>query len=157
MLVTRNLQWRLTARDASLDSGLMRGTFKPGTSVEDGLSALTDLRGALSAISDCVFVRQSVTIAQSQQPKEPPSGATRASQVGAFFFAGELPDRFGLARVPGIPATYTVDSDCGAGIVIEASDPTVAALIDEVTSGIWCNPFGTPLVSFVSAYIREES
>lgn len=157
MLVTRNLQWRLTARDVSSSSSLMRGTFKPGTSVQDGLIGLSSLRAAVSNLSDCVFVRQSVTIAQSYQPKTPPSGLTAASQVGAFFFACNQPDKFDLARVPGIRAEYTIDDGCGAGIVIDTDNPAISDLITTLTSGLWCNPFGTVISSFVSAYIREEA
>lgn len=156
MLRTSLLRWWLTARDESNSSSLMRGSFKAGVTPPQGLDALAELVSLINPLSNAVFVRRAVSITQTVTPRPSPSPGSSIHQVGALFFKADADNQFFVGRVAGFLSTITVSSGCGAGIVIDDTDSRVQAVIDELTGGIWCNPFNHSLETFLSAYIREE-
>jgi hypothetical protein len=102
---------------------------------------------------DCAFVRQSIVYAAVAAPVLAAAPSSDVTRVGEFIFSDNGVN-FCVVELDGIKDSELSTSGAGAGIMIDLANPAIADLVAELLSGLWCNPFGYPLLTLESAYLH---
>ena len=127
--------------------------LKNGVDVAAAESAAATFRGRVDACIDVVFVRQAVVFSGVEVPAPTPLGDTDGTQVGVFIFSDDAGE-YAAVELHGIKSSLLMTTGPGAGLLIDLDNADVAALVAELVSGLWCNPFGYPLTTLESAYLQ---
>lgn len=135
------------------------GTGSPGrlsVYVADSLpisgarAAAEALAGAVGAVSGCSLVGYSVvyeTVVSDVRP-----GASDRREVLRLVFANSA-GGYAAVDVPGLIGALVGDD----GITVDASQPTVAALVSELQSGSWTDPFGNVFGALLASYREVQA
>lgn len=116
-------------------------------------SAAASFRSLAAACTGAVFVRQAVIFSQVESPRPVASSGADATRVGGLIFAcdtGELE----IIEVHGLNDAMLMTIGPGAGLLIDRTNPAIVALVNQLVSGTWCNPFGFTLQTLESAYLQ---
>lgn len=152
-MITQRAQLTFSLLDASDSIGNMSFWLADGVDLGDIESAAATLRGLIAACSDAVFIRQSVIFPAVESPHPVAGIGADASRVGGLIFScdtGELD----IIEVHGLKDEMLMTTGPGAGLLIDRTNPVIVDLVDELTGGIWCNPFGFDLLALESAYLQ---
>lgn len=124
-----------------------------GVDLASAAAAAAGFINLAEPLTDGVFIRQSVVFSGVEAPRPfAPAGAD-SSRVGGLIFScdtGELD----IVEVHGIKDSLLIMTGPGAGLLIDRTQPAIEALVSELTSGFWCNPFGYTIELLESAYLQ---
>lgn len=146
--------WTMTFYDATGSNGQMRGWLAAGTAAETALAYLISLAGAVSPVIDTVPVRASVTYRYARVPRETPDGEDRCTDQGVFILTSAA-DTLSVLSFAGISRSKLKTTGCFAHEQIDLEDSDVAAFVDAITTGIWCDPFGDDITAAIVGYLRQ--
>jgi len=141
--------------DETGSSTTMRGSFAPDTEADTALAAALTLAGAVVPISDCVPVRVSVSYRRAFLPASAPGERDSALDQGLFIFETEDAEQLSILSFGGFNRELLTSEGCFSGEQVNLEDSAIAAFVDAVTSGIWCNPFGADITAVKVAYLRQ--
>lgn len=145
---------RFGFRDESNTTSTCRFTLQSDISRDAGVAAGTGLRDALQPISDAVIWWQSLTYALVEDEPAYPLPGTNVHQAGIFIFETTEPYQYAIIEIPGVNLVHLMTTGQAESIDIDLNDSAVAALVAQLTSGLWCNRFGYQLVSCVAAFLQ---
>lgn len=141
-------------RDESQTPSRCRFTLRANTTNTQGMAAGTAFRGPVQALSDAVIVWQSLTYAMVEEELSFPPAGTDVHRVGVFIFDTTEPNQYAIVEIPGLNIVHLVQTGPTAGIDIDLTDPAIAALVAELTSGIWCNHWACTLTACIGAFFQ---
>lgn len=150
----RQPQIGYTLVDASDTQGITRFNIRAGVEVAPAQAAAAQLRTRLGPLTGCRFLRQSIVYPFVDVYAPMPLSGFLAERMGVFVFATSEPGRYGIIEIPGIPESTLMTSGPGAFVQIDPAAPAVAALVAELVSGRWCNPFGQVLTALEAAFLQ---
>lgn len=127
--------------------------LKDGVDLASAAAGAAIFRSRVAACTDSVFVRQSIVFSAVAAPAPEPNACADSSRVGEFIFS-DNDTQFCIVELDGIKDSELITIGAGAGILIDQTNPAIAALVAELLSGFWCNPFGHPLLTLESAYLH---
>ncbi len=152
-MISQRAQLTFSLVDASDSIGNMSLWLADGVDLDTAAAAAATFRGLMAGCSDAVFTRQAVVYGAVEAPRPTANPGADGTRTGVFIFsAGD--DQFGIIEVPGIIEAALVASGAGAGLLIDQAHPAIAALIEQLVSGLWCNPFGHTLAAVDTAYLQ---
>lgn len=142
------------------DSGTVSNTriaIRSGSSVADGLAAASAYRPLAAALSGAECREQRVIYTQVAESPAAPSIDVPVGDCAVFVFATTDAAQWGIVELPGFSRTLLETSGAGAGIRVDLASPAVAAFVAELTSGLWCNPFGYILTGVESGFLTVRA
>jgi hypothetical protein len=152
-LIAQRAQLTFSLVDSSDSIGNMSVWLADGVDLDAAVAAGATFRGLVAPCTDAVFVRQSVVYSAVVSPRPiAPTGAD-SSRVGGLIFScdtGELD----IIELHGIKDEMLMTTGPGAGLLIDRTNTAIVALVNELISGLWCNPFGYDVLALESAYLQ---
>lgn len=152
-MIAQRPQLQFSLVDASDSIGNTSVWLPNGVTVATAVAAADTFRTAVAPCTDAVFVRQAVIYGFVEAPKPDPGDESDVTRVGVFIFL-TASDEYAVITINGIVPGVLLTTGPGAGLLIDVTHTGVAALVDELISGDWCNPFGEQLVSLEAAYVQ---
>lgn len=146
----------LTVLDGSSNAGKIKLWLQSGISAGQAMLEGDAIRSPLSALSGAILARQSVTY---RSIIDNPSAADSGTMVGYYtvlIFSTTNPDEYSMVTIPAIKPEYVLADGPNSGLVLDTLNPAVISLVDNITSGIWCNPFGFGLVELVGTIVERR-
>jgi hypothetical protein len=135
-----------TAVDGSGSSTTFRTYVRSALSHTAALQAAAQLRGRLSAISGCCIVRVDVIYRDPYLVDE-----VGELQPSALFIFDCGPGQHAQIPVYGLLPDLV---DLVDPFIVNVSAPPISAFVDELTSGIWCNPFAYDLQHCIEGIVQ---
>lgn len=146
----------LTVLDGSSSAGKIKFWLPSGISATQAMIEGDTIRSPLSALTSGALIRQSVTY---RSIIDNPSVADNVSMVdyyAALVFSTSNPDEYSMVTIPAIKPVYVLSDGINSGLVLDTLNPTVISLVNNITSGIWCNPFGHDIVALVGTIVERR-
>lgn len=153
MIATQPYIW-FQLRDASNTLATQRYHIHHGAEAAAGLAAATTMRGRLSGCSSCAIIEQRYVLPFVELFPNDPQAASDVRRCGVFVFSTAEPDQWFVLAVPGIRDELLTVDGVAPGVLINQDAPEVAALVEEMTSGRYCNPFGHIITQLEAAYLQ---
>jgi hypothetical protein len=144
---------RLFLRDETESRSQMAMHVRAGITPTAGYSAAASLRGAVAGLSGCVAERQQIEF-RVEELEPAPSGPTHAEIAGVLVFTTSEPDQYAIVAIPAIRPDLVLITGTGAGVELNTQAPAIVNLVDELTSGRWCNPWGYQLAELAAAFVQ---
>lgn len=144
----------ITWRDSTDTSAVMAFHVRSGVEAVAAHTGIAGMRGLFVPITGCVPVRQAVTYSSLNGERPDPDVGIEAWREGVFIFDTVEPGQYAVLRIPGLLPSLLVTTGCGAGLDIDQTRPAVAALVEALLTGDWCNPWGYALLSLRAAYMQ---
>lgn len=141
-------------RDDSGTLGTQRYSVHHGVQPGAARASADALRARLGAMSGCAILRQHYILPGVELMRPAAAAGPRVQRCGVLVFSTAEPDALGLVVIPGIRDELVMASGQGAGLCLDTTAPALAALVAELTSGRWCNPWGHVLLELEAAYIQ---
>jgi hypothetical protein len=152
-VITQRAQLHLSLVDASNSIGNMSLWLKDGVDLAAAASAAASFRALAAACMDVVFVRQSIVFSAVAAPVPSAGASADCTRVGVFVFSTSDTE-FGMVELNGVKDSELITTGPGTGLLIDLDNSAIAALVTELLSGFWCNPFGQPLLGIEAAFLQ---
>lgn len=140
----------LLLRDGTGSPGRLSVYVADSLSVVAARAAAEALAGAVGAVSGCSLVGYSVvyeTVVSDERP-----GQSDRREVLRLVFATEG-GGYAAVDIPGLFADLVGED----GLSVDGSSGTVGALVSDLLSGPWCNPFGQQLTALLASYREVQA
>lgn len=144
----------LGLRDASGSTASVDAWIRAGSTAAAAQAGADVLAARVGALSHAVVFRYSIVYRNVEAPRPEPAFGSQVARAGVFVFAGALPDTYAVISVPSIRPEVLLTTGPGAGVLIDPAHPDVIGFVDQVVTGLWCNPFGVDLVALEAAYLQ---
>ncbi len=138
---------RLVVADGSNSIGHFDLWLRAAATADQGRAALVQMRGLLptSCVPHYGYVFYHVTELDAA------TGGGDATRCAVFVFETTTPNQLAVVEIPGLRPELV---DTTAPYLIDMTAPSVVALIAELQSGAWCNPFGYTLSGCVAGLVE---
>lgn len=140
--------------DASSSKSTNRICVLRGLSTNAAFTAAATLHGMWRGVSGCSLIESSYVLPSVAEEPLSSTPDSRVEFCGTFIFSTVTPQQYVILAIPGLLPTVVLTSGPFAGVGIDTAHPAVAALVTELESGKWCNPWGHVLVKLESAYVQ---
>lgn len=144
-------------RDGSGSFGLQRIHVRRGTEAIAAQSAATTLRSRLGGVSGCAYLEQQYVLPAVEEPVPVAEQWSEIRFCGVLIFSCEGEDQYFILAIPAINPALLETITPNSNPQLNVDDPTLAALIAELTNGQWCNPFGHVIVKLEAAYFQVRN
>ena len=144
----------LGLRDASGSTASVDAWIRAGSAATAAQAGADVLAARVGALSHAVVYRYSLVYRSVADPRADPASTSQAARAGVFVFSGSEPNTYAVISVPSIRPEVLLTTGPGAGVLIDPAHPDVSGFVDQVVTGLWCNPFGVDLVALEAAYLQ---
>ena len=145
------------AVDQTGSTATLRFNIKTGLSVASAMQNATNFRSIINALSSCTITRQSVVYRFTPENRNEPLEDSSVHNVGVFIFTTSDSEQYAMFVLPGIDESVLMTTGPGAGILIDATNPLIVALVEQITSGLWYSQFGYQIDELVIAFRQVRS
>jgi hypothetical protein len=140
-----------TWRDESGDSVTGRLSF-----AEVAAAVALDAAGNVAALAEgcsgCVIDAISLTYPKDDPDPRPALAGARQENGAVFIFETSDDLQLFVIDMPGVAAGIFDTTQDPPDFYVNRSNTAVAAFVNVMTSGIWCNPWGHTITSLIAAY-----
>lgn len=140
----------LLLRDATGSPGRLSAHIADSTSIGTARAAAAALAAAVSAVTGCALTGYSV-VYETVGSDERAGPSDRRNVLRLVFEAGA--GQYAAIDLPGL-LPELVDED---GTTVDPSQPVIAAIVAELSSGIWVNPFGDDIGALLASYQEVQA
>jgi hypothetical protein len=121
--------------------------LRANTEAVAGLGALAHLRTILPTACTPVYGR----VCYEVFDLDPAPGAGNKHRAGIFVFETTTVGQLAVVTIPGLRPDLV---DATASHLVDMTHSAVIALVDALTDGTWCNPFGYRLTTCIAALVE---
>lgn len=145
-----------TALDGSNSTGKTKFWLVNGITATDAMQGGDDIRSPLSALSSATFIRQSITYRNMLDNAPDPLSLSSVEYTCVLIFTTSTPGRYSMIDIPAIRSEMILQSGPNAGLVLDLNNPAVVSLVNTITTGFWCNPFGADILELAATIIERR-
>jgi hypothetical protein len=120
----------------------------------EALSDAIQLAGLIDVISGANVCNVEVVYRYVLLQSPPGTGHVNAHGVLIFDCSAE---QFYVCAIPGIIPALVLPASDGAVFDLDHSNSLLLDLVDLLTTGVWCNPFGEPITGLAEAYLQQRT
>jgi hypothetical protein len=140
--------------DASGSLATCRFNLRSGVTVAEGQAAGDSLRAILSGFVGGSFVRQSIVYPFTADDITPAQPGSRIENRAALIFETAATGQLLTVSIPAIVAAAIQAEGPRAGLELDITNAAVIALVEEIISGLWSNPFGYDAVELGATIVE---
>lgn len=146
----------LVYEDSSGDTASITMSLKQGTTVVDAYAAANDLIAVVSPLTQASLVRTRLKYRFWEETRVDGGLGSLVKRQAVFFFSTTLSDGLSMANIPSIKDSLFVMEGCGAGAIIDDTNPLVQSFVEALLIGDVTDPFANAVVDFLIAYRQSR-
>lgn len=154
MIIARQPVLGFALRDGTGSVATCRLNLYAGITVADGHAAGDSLRGVLGALSGAVVVRQSIVYPFTLQDEGTAWPGSQIENRATLIFECTPADQLLAVSIPAPRSELVLAAGPLAGLALDLTQSNLLALISEIITGLWCNPFGYDAVELGSTIVE---
>lgn len=152
-MIAQRSQLTFSVLDGSGSIGNMSLWLADGAELGTAITAADTFRGLVGPCTGAVFTRQAVVYRAVEVPRPSAAEGSDATRVGVFIFS-TASEEFAIVEIAGILESTLMTTGDGAGLLLDTSNADIAALVAQLLSGLWSNPFGYQLLALEAAFVQ---
>jgi hypothetical protein len=142
--------------DGSHSAGKIKFWLQSGVTVNQAMIGGDGIRLPLSGLTDSAFTRQSVTYRTLFDDAPEPDVISVVDFTAVMVFSTSDPNQFFMLDIPAIRPDMVVNSGVYSGLRLDTSNPAVISIVNTITNGFWCNPFGYDITDLISTLVERR-